>query len=337
MGPSERVTLARRALLDLKLPPGTKVLAACSGGPDSLALAATLAAVGPEQGWVTGAVVIDHGLQLGSSATAAAAAALCRGLGLATEVVRVDVGSAGGPEGAARQARYDALDAAGAGGIVLLGHTLDDQAETVLLGLARGSGARSLSGMARAVGNYRRPFLRLRRADTVGICADLGLEPIQDPSNELDGPWRRADGGPLRRSAVRHTVMPALDEALGEGVATALARTADLLRADSDLLDQLAQAELEAARVQTEGPDVVLDVPALLALPEALRTRVVHRAIMEQTAPGSRGSVGSRHTRMVDTLLTDYRGQGTANLPGFVTATRTGKRLVIARQAQQQN
>ena len=230
--PTERVARARTALTALGIPAGTRVLVACSGGTDSLALAATLAHVAPREGWVAGAVVVDHGLRPGSGEDAARAAHLCTELGLPAEVRRVHIPStgthAGGPEAAARDARYAALeDAADDDGLVILGHTLDDQAETVLLGLARGSGARSLAGMAPAAGRYRRPFLSLTRADTAGICADLGLTPIEDPSNHPDGPWRAADGSPLRRTALRHHAIPALEEVLGPRVIPALARTAD--------------------------------------------------------------------------------------------------------------
>ncbi|HZK05582.1 MAG TPA: tRNA lysidine(34) synthetase TilS [Actinomycetaceae bacterium] len=340
MGPTERVARARSAVADVGAAPGTRVFVACSGGADSLALAATLAYVAPREGWVAGAIVVDHGLREGSAAEADDVARLCRSLGLDARVHRVTVAAdgtgsgAGGPEAAARDARYAALeDAAGEDGIVLLGHTLDDQAETVLLGLARGSGARSLAGMAPAIGRYRRPFLWLRRTDTVGICADLGLAPLDDPTNAIDGPWRRADGGPLRRSALRHAVIPALEEALGPGVVPALGRTAAMLRADADLLDELAAAALDDATVGTASPEeVILRVNSLVKLPEAVRTRAVHRAIMDRTTPGTRGAVGSRHVDAVDRLLTDYRGQGSAHLPGFVVASRGGEQLTIARR-----
>ncbi|WP_324649457.1 tRNA lysidine(34) synthetase TilS [Georgenia sp. H159] len=251
-GPAPAVALARvavrAALADL--PAGALVMVACSGGADSLALAAATAFVAPRAGLRAGAVVVDHGLQAGSDRTAAAAAAVCRGLGLdPVEVRAVDARGAGGPEAAARTARYAALEAAAEearADAVLLGHTLDDQAETVLLGLGRGSGGRSIAGMPAVTGRWRRPFLGLRRGDTEACCAALGLRWAEDPTNAPDGPWRRADGGPLRRAAVRHHVLPALEEALGPGVAEALARTADRLRDDEDYLAGAA-AELATA------------------------------------------------------------------------------------------
>ena len=168
-----------------------RVLVACSGGPDSLALAA-VAAYFARRGHVdghpvsVGAVVVDHQLQPGSAGVAAATAATLRDLGLSPVQIRtVDVASTGmGPEAAARDARHAALEAAAddtGAGAILLGHTLDDQAEQVLLGLARGSGTRSLAGMRPARGRLLRPFLGLRRADTLEICEVEGLDPWHDP------------------------------------------------------------------------------------------------------------------------------------------------------------
>lgn len=335
-GPTPRVAAARSALADLDLPAGSAVLVACSGGADSLALAATLAHVAPRRGWRAGAVVVDHALRPSSADDAAAAAAACRALGLPAEVRTVAVpGGArgtghGGPEAAARTARYAALEeaAAGPGAVVLLGHTMDDQAETVLLRLARGSGARSLAGMAQATARFRRPFLALRRADTRGICADLGLTPIEDPSNAADGGWVRADGGPLLRSAVRHTALPALVEALGPGVVPALARTAAQLRRDAELLEDLAGAALERA-VRGRGPGRVdVDAATLAAEHPALRTRVLHRLLVETSGTG--GAYAARHVDAVDRLVTDYHGQGAADLPGL-TARRSGGTIVLTK------
>lgn len=265
-GPAREVAAVRlsvgAALADL--PDDALVLVACSGGPDSLALAAGLAwwATRPERPGSTvgeaeggdgaeaerprrraGAVVVDHGLQPGSDEVAAAAARACAGMGLdPVEVVRVDVGSGpGGPEARARAARYDALAAAaqrhGAAAVVL-GHTMDDQAEQVLLALARGSGARSLSGMPPRRGIVRRPLLGLPRSVTVAACEALGLEPWQDPTN--------ADPTQLR-ARVRTHLLPLLEEGLGPGVAAALARSAHQLREDADVLDVLAADVLRRA------------------------------------------------------------------------------------------
>ncbi|MGM0386508.1 MAG: tRNA lysidine(34) synthetase, partial [Actinomycetota bacterium] len=239
---------------------------------------------------------------------------------------------AGGPEAAARAVRYAALEAAAVdldpGAVVLLGHTMDDQAETVLLRLARGSGARSLAGMPATTGRCRRPFLGLRRADTLGICADLALPHQEDPSNAADGGWTRADGGPLLRAAVRHTALPALVEALGPGVVEALARTAGLLRQDADLLDELADGALARVARHRTTERAELGAGALAAEHPALRTRVLHRVLTDLGG----GAYAARHVDAVDRLVTDYHGQGAADLPGRVTARRSGDALVLERR-----
>ena len=214
------VGTARKLLQDALAAAGypDRVLVACSGGPDSLALAA-VAAYFARRGHVdghpvmVGAVVVDHQLQPGSADIAAATAVTLRELGLApVEVRTVDVAPTGmGPEAAARDARHAALEAAANGTgaqAVLLGHTLDDQAEQVLLGLARGSGTRSLAGMRPVRGRLLRPFLGLRRADTLAICAAEGLDPWYDPSN--------ADPS-FARSRTRVEVLPVLEAKLGPG------------------------------------------------------------------------------------------------------------------------
>src|SRR5215470_1143508 len=227
MGPAPAVAevrfAVRKVLATLTGPadgPGRPlVLVACSGGPDSLALAAAVAHEAPKAGLAAGGVTVDHQLQPGSAAQAARVAHTLAGLGLdpvLTETVTAD--GPGGPEASARAARYRALGGAAdrLGAVaVLLGHTLDDQAETVLLGLARGSGARSLAGMAPRSGRYLRPLLGVRRAVTVAACAAEGLPAWADPHN-TDPAYTRV--------RVRHQALPALTAALGPGVAEALAR-----------------------------------------------------------------------------------------------------------------
>ena len=229
------------------LAPGDLVLAACSGGQDSLALAAALAFVAPRAGLRAGAVTVDHGLQEGSADRAASVAATLRGLGLdPVRAVTVTVDGPGGPEAAARAARYAALEKAAAdagAAAVLLGHTLDDQAETVLLGLARGSGPRSLAGMPPRRGLFIRPLLGVRRSVTAAACAALGLSAWSDPHN--------ADRR-FARVRVRLDALPALEAALGPGVAEALARTADQLRDDAEVLEKIAASE----RGRDDSPDV---------------------------------------------------------------------------------
>ncbi|WP_127132025.1 tRNA lysidine(34) synthetase TilS [Georgenia sp. SYP-B2076] len=337
-GPHPDVAAARagvrRVLADL--PPGARVLVACSGGADSLTLAAATAFVAPREGWSAGAVVVDHRLQPGSGQVARGAAEQCRRLGLEPVLVRpVEVvggargSGAGGPEAAARDARYAALtQAAGDAGAVavLLGHTLDDQAETVLLGLARGSGARSLAGMATVHGLWRRPLLAMRRAQTEQVCRVLGLDYVRDPANSADGPWRAADGTALRRAALRERVLPALVGALGPGVVPALGRTAAQLRRDGDLLDRLADDLLHRALLGR--PPVELDVAVLGGAHPALRTRALRSAaLLAGAAPGALAAV---HVEALDAVVSAYHGQGPLQLPGGVTATRRCGRLTLA-------
>jgi len=316
MGPGPAVAEIRNAVRDglADLAPGDLVLAACSGGADSLALAAAVAFVAPRAGLRAGGVTVDHGLQPGSAERAASVARLLATLGLApVRSVAVTVAPAGGPEAAARAARYRALDGvasqAGAAA-VLLGHTLDDQAETVLLGLARGSGGRSLAGMPARHGPYLRPLLGVRRATTSAACAELGLEPWQDPHNSDPR---------YTRSRVRHQVMPALEAALGPGVAESLARTASQLRADAECLDALAFAESGQLRGDCSDP-AGLEARWLLGLPAAIRTRVLRDAAIMAGCP--HGALTARHVEQIDALVTGWRGQRWIDLPGGVRARR---------------
>jgi tRNA(Ile)-lysidine synthase len=186
-----------------------------------------------------------------------------------------------------------------------LGHTLDDQAETVLLGLARGSGARSLSGMPTRRGRFLRPLLGLSRETTVAACEALGLEPWYDPHNTS------AD---FARVRVRTSAMPALIEALGPAVPAALARSADLLRADADALDLWASSVTDPT-----------DVGVLRDLPAAVRTRVLRRAAIEAGSPA--GSLTAAHVASIDALVIDWHGQGAVSLPGGLEAHRACDRL----------
>ncbi len=327
MGPQPPVAevrvLVRRCLADLG--PGELVLAACSGGADSLALAAALAHEAPRQRLRAGAITVDHGLQAGSAGRAAALAALLTGLGLEPVLnvpVTVAAGpGAGGPEAAARAARYRALDEAASqtgAAAVLLAHTRDDQAETVLLGLARGAGARSLAGMPPRRGRYRRPLLGASRATLRAACAALGLQPWDDPQN--------ADPG-YARARVRHQALPALEAALGPGVAEALARTAGQLRADAEVLDGLADAE--AARLAEPGQS--WPVAGLAELPAAIRSRVLRSAALAAGCPA--GALGASHVAALDALVTGWHGQRWADLPGGIRALRRyGKLLFTAGQ-----
>ncbi|UPK74717.1 tRNA lysidine(34) synthetase TilS [Nocardioidaceae bacterium SCSIO 66511] len=298
---------------------GSMVLVALSGGADSLALAAAAAFVAPRIDLTAGAVVIDHGLQDGSATVAARAADNARALGLSpVEVVRVEVGSDSGPEGAARTARYDALAAVAerhGAAAVLLAHTLDDQAETVLLGLGRGSGARSLAGMAPVDGLWRRPFLAFSRTQTRSVCEASGLTWWDDPHNE-DRSYTRV--------RVRKDALPALEAALGPGVREALARTAGLLRADADHLDDLVT---EAGWEAHDGDR--LEVAVLAALPRAMRTRVIRRHALRMGCPAA--DLTAAHVVEIERLVTEWHGQKHIDLPGKVTARRTGVWITFER------
>lgn len=312
----------RTSLADLTSAGGAAdglVLVACSGGADSLALAEAVAFERRHTGRPSGAVVVDHGLQDGSAAVAEAAARACRTLGLdPVVVVPVEVsGSGHGLEAAAREERYAALTdtATRLGAVaVLLGHTRDDQAEQVLLGLARGSGARSLAGMPAVRGMFRRPLLDIAREDTRAACAAEALPVWDDPMN--------VDRSFLRVRARR--AVADLERDLGPGMAEALARTARRLREDADLLDELATTA--RAGLAGAGP---FDVVALTAIPSALRTRVWRRLLVEAGAPP--GRLAARHTDAVDRLLTHWRGQGPLHLPGDLRVRRIGAEVHITR------
>ena len=290
------------------------VLVALSGGPDSLALAAAVAFEAPRAGLRAGAVIVDHGLQAGSADAAASASAQAVALGLDPVVVKtVSVGTAGGPEAAARTARYAALSEAAAelgATAVLLGHTLDDQAETVLLGLARGSGAGSLQGMAAVTGLYVRPLLGIRRATTVQACADAGLEPWLDPQN---------DDGAYSRVRVRRRVLPVLEEELGPGIPEALARTAEQLREDAEALDHFAE-EIAEDLVEHSEAGISLPVRALEVQPAALRQRLIRLVVASEFHV----SLSRAQTLEVARLVTDWHGQGPIDLPGFTAARASG-------------
>lgn len=360
MGPHPAVAAVRlgvrRGLAGL--PPQALVLAACSGGADSLALAAALAFEAPRLGLRSGGVTVDHGLQSGSAAQAERVTTILARLGLdpvrdlkASVAARDAVSGYPGPEAAARTARYAALDAvadeSGAAAI-LLGHTMDDQAETVLLGLARGSGARSLAGMAPRAGRYLRPLLGLRREQTRAACAALDLEPWDDPHNS-DPAYTRV--------RVRERVLPLLECQLGPGVTEALARTADQLRADADALDDLVDPA--AARLMREWPpaadarapdaadspnltgadvrnldvadDRTLDVAELAALPAAIRTRLLRRAAVAAGSPA--GALTARHAADLDALVIGWHGQRWTDLPGGLRCQRRYGRLHFTAQA----
>lgn len=313
MGPHPAVAQVRSAVRPALTASDQPVVVACSGGADSLALAAAVAFEAPRAGVPAAAVTVDHGLQPGSGERAETTADLLRRIGLDPVVVRVDVGTAGGPEGAARAARYAALAGAAPGARVALGHTLDDQAETVLLGLGRGSGPRSVAGMVEQRTTdgvtWWRPLLGVRRATTRAACAALELPVWDDPWN-ADPTYTRA--------RLRGEVLPLLEDVLGGGVADALARTAALLREDLDALDAMADAELV-------GLDRALPAADVAAMPAALRRRVLRGWLRSAGVP----DVQAVHLHAVDALLVRWRGQARVDLPGGAGVVRASGRLVL--------
>ncbi|GAA4836776.1 tRNA lysidine(34) synthetase TilS [Saccharopolyspora rosea] len=293
---------------------GAPLVVACSGGPDSLALAAAAAHVARREGVAVRGLVVDHGLQAGSDEVADRTAAQLAELGCPARVIPVRVAGGGGPEAAARRARYAALARERPeGSLVLLGHTLDDQAETVLLGLGRGSGPRSVAGMRPVDPPWARPFLDVRRATTVAACDALGLVPWRDPHN--------ADAR-FTRVRLRTEVLPLLEEVLQGGVAPALARTARQLREDADALDELAAGV--RSQVEVDGG---LDARALAAHPAALRRRVLRSWLLDAGV----AELSDEHLRAADRLIGEWRGQGGHALPGdFVVRRAHGTLLVEA-------
>ncbi|MEL4358251.1 MULTISPECIES: tRNA lysidine(34) synthetase TilS [unclassified Luteococcus] len=295
---------------------GGRLVVGCSGGADSLALTATLAHLAPQ---AATAIVVDHGLQAGSAERAASVAEEVRRMGIEARVTRVLVREQGqGLEAAAREARLAALLADGQP--VWLAHTLDDQAETVLLGLARGSGCASLQGMApmrRHDGGplVVRPLLGVRREQTRAACAEWGLEPWDDPMN--------ADPR-FRRVRVRCDLLPTLADVLGPGVTEALGRTADLARQDNDLLERLAA---DSARDLVRGDE--LDAVGLLHLHPALRGRVLRAWLLDRGVPAPT----MQHVQAVAALVEQWRGQRGVDLPGGIRARRSGGVLVAGPKA----
>jgi tRNA(Ile)-lysidine synthase len=295
---------------------GDTVLVAVSGGADSLALSAALVPECKNLFINLVGVTIDHQLQIKSGEQAAEVSSQLAGLGISqVEVVKVDVELVDGLEASARRARYAALDAIAEthdAKLIFLGHTLNDQAESVLLGLARGSGARSLSGMARCTGKYCRPLLGITRSETLAACAENDLIPWIDPHNS---------DSQFARVRVRTDALPKLEESIGPGITEALARSADLLRDDADALDALASdfaVDLNLAD---------LDISALAALSKAVRTRVIRKAIYAAGAPI--GSITADHVASVEAFVTSWHGQGACSLPGGVKVERISGRLSL--------
>jgi len=291
------------------------ILFGCSGGADSMALAAALLKEAGNAKVIP--IVVDHGLQKDSAEIAVQTVSKLKTLGYSeVATARANVEVTDGLEASARRARYlifkqfiDAYQPK----YFMLAHTLNDQAETVLLGLARGSGARSLSGMAVENNIFVRPLLKINRAQTVAACNEVGIEVWIDPHNSDER---------FARVKVRQNLLPIFEEKLGPGVTEALARTADLLRDDADALDDFANqffAQVDPASIE---------IADLARLPKAIRTRVLRLAIYKAGAPS--GMLTADHIAQAEALISEWHGQGEVSLPGNVKLSRNSGRITLS-------
>ena len=293
---------------------GDQILVACSGGADSLALAAAAVFEGKRAGVQVGAVIVEHGLQTATKAVAAKTKELLLSLGLNPVVIKaVKVSGTGGPEAAARAARYAALDEESAK-YIMLAHTKNDQAETVLLGLARGSGNKSLNGMVELSGRYLRPLLGISRETTEAFCNDSGLQFWLDPQN-TDTKFTRV--------RVRTELLPLLERELGPGVVDALARTAEQLQEDELVLTELAKAYFkESAKLRATSIEIA--VADYASMPLAIRHRVLAMALAAMQTP----EFSRVHILAVDELVDNWHGQKPLALPG-VRVERNANQIVL--------
>ena len=309
------IRLAVRTSLTSNTKPGQKLLIAVSGGADSLALAAACEFEAKKLGLKIAAAVIDHSLQKGSDKVAAQTAKTLAALGFEEVVVKkIAVGKAGGPEAAARTARYTALETLRQktkSHFIVLGHTSSDQAETVLLGLVRGSGSKSLSGMSEKTGFLLRPLLGIERATTEAFCKDSGIKYWSDPQNKDEK---------FLRVMIRKHVLPFLEKQLGGSVAASLVRTSDQLREDNTYLESQADKSFKKY-AKVSGSGIGFDAKALEKLPAAILNRVIKKAL------DSFGSESSRtHVLAVSDLVLSWHGQKPLALPG-VRVVRKGNTI----------
>jgi tRNA(Ile)-lysidine synthase len=319
--PLYQIRLAVRSELE-DIAAGDSVLVAASGGADSSALAAALLLECKTKSIKVIALIIDHGLQKNSADVTHETKRTLTKIGYENiEIRRVTVEITDGLEASARRARYQALsDVANSHNAVavFLGHTKDDQAETVLLGLSRGSGSRSLSGMAARVDRYRRPLLSITRAQTEAACEEAGIKFWQDPHNQ---------SMEFTRVRVREVVLPTMEKEIGPGISDALARSAKLLRDDADALDYLSE------EIFSKLDPASLEISKLESQPRAIRTRILRRAIYLAGAP--QGSLSAEHIEPVEALITAWKGQGPISLPGGVTVARISGRLSLSKSGGQ--
>ena len=262
-------------------------------------------------------VVVDHGLQQGSAQVTTQTISKLKDIGytqIESAVAQVKITD--GLEASARRARYQIFNQfidTHQPKYFLLAHTSNDQAESVLLGLARGSGARSLSGMALENNIYVRPLLKISRQTTEAACSEGGVEFWSDPHN---------DDLRFARLRTRKNVLPNLEENLGPGITDALVRSADLLRDDADALDSFAREYFD----QTDPLN--LSVDELERLPRAIRTRVLRLAIYLAGAPS--GSLSAEHINGAEALISDWHGQKELSLPGDVKLLRNSGRITLS-------
>ena len=309
------IRLAVRNCLTSNTKPGQKLLIAVSGGADSLALAAACEFEAKKLKVKIAAAVIDHSLQNNSDKVAAQTAKTLAALGFEEVVVKkIAVGKAGGPEAAARTARYTALETIRQktkSNFVVLGHTASDQAETVLLGLVRGSGSKSLSGMSEKTGLLLRPLLGIERATTEAFCKDSGIKYWSDPQNKDEK---------FLRVMIRKHVLPFLEKQLGGSVAASLVRTADQLREDNTYLESQADKSFKKY-AKVSGSGISFDAKAIEKLPAAILNRVIKKAL------DGFGSESSRtHVLAVSDLVLSWHGQKPLALPG-VRVVRKGNTI----------
>jgi len=294
--------------------PADTLLIACSGGADSLALAWASKVVAKRLDLNVIAVIIDHQLFNESFQVALNAKEQCENFGIEKVIIKkIEVKeNKEGLESAARSARYEAfeqlmieLNAKAA----LLAHTQDDQAETMLMRLTRGSGAKSLSAMKEVSGKYLRPFLHIRKKELVEALQKEGITFWQDPANT---DYR------FLRAKVRNELMPKLIEVLGESVIESLDRTSDLLKEDNEALESIAFKNYRDLNKE-------LNVEELIKFPAAIRKRIIKIAALESgVIPGP---FTFEHIEAIDALVTKWRGQGNVDLPGFIQASRDNQTI----------
>ena len=321
------VSIKTPALLELrqavrfwfeKLEPNSKVCIGVSGGADSLALAAAAKLESKNFSIDLVAVIVDHGLQANSAEIAEFAKQQLIKLGFQDIFVgRASVQITDGLEASARRARYKVFQQAietYTPNTFLLGHTKNDQAEGVLLGLARGSGTKSLSGMQEVSGIFVRPLLGIDRATTEIACHESNIEYWVDPHNSNQD---------FTRVRVRENILPLLENEIGPGIIDALARSAKILREDATALDEWAES------VFRQVMPMDIEISILDGLPVAVRSRVLRMAIYAAGAPA--GSISAAHLEPIEAFVSDWRGQGHTSLPGGVKVCRISGRLSLSK------